>query len=90
MNNLLDVRKMEEGQMILHTDPLSLKRLVEDVHKMVQPSVQPGVDLLVVANTNGRDLVLGDAHRLQQMLTNLVSNAIKYTLSGSITLIVGC
>jgi signal transduction histidine kinase/CheY-like chemotaxis protein len=89
MNNLLDVRKIEEGKMILRTDPLSLKCLVGDVHKMLEPAVQSGVDFLVVANTDGRDLVLGDAHRLQQILTNLVSNAIKYTLSGSITVVVG-
>jgi signal transduction histidine kinase/CheY-like chemotaxis protein len=89
MNNLLDVRKIEEGQMILHADPLSLKCLIGDIHKMVQPAVQPAVDFQVVANTDGRDLVLGDVHRLQQILTNLVSNAIKYTLSGSITMVVG-
>jgi hypothetical protein len=70
MNNLLDVRKIEEGKMILRTDPLSLKRLISDVHKMVQPAVQPGVDFLVITDTDGRDLVLGDAHRLQQILTN--------------------
>jgi signal transduction histidine kinase len=89
MNNLLDVRKIEEGKMILRMDPLSLKHLIGDVHKMVQPDVHPGVEFLVVANTDGRDLVLGDVHRLQQILTNLVSNAIKYTLSGSITIVVG-
>jgi signal transduction histidine kinase/CheY-like chemotaxis protein len=89
MNNLLDVRKIEEGKMILRMDPLSLKDLVGDVYKMVQPAVHPGVDFLVVAHTDGRDLVLGDVHRLQQILTNLVSNAIKYTLSGSITIVVG-
>jgi signal transduction histidine kinase/CheY-like chemotaxis protein len=86
MNNLLDVRKMEEGRLELHADPCSLTTLVQDARKMALPTVYPGVDLRAVTETDGRDWVLGDEPRLQQILTNLVSNAIKYTKRGSVTI----
>jgi len=87
MNNLLDVRKIEEGKMVLQSVPLSLEALVQDVRKMALPSVKPGVELRVECSTGSRDIVYGDIHRLQQVLNNLVTNAIKYTSHGSITLV---
>lgn len=89
MNNLLDVRKMEEGKMTLHPQPTSLKRLVESVHSMLLPSVKKNVDFLVVCESEGRDWVLADLHRIQQVMTNVVTNAIKYTIRGSISLCIG-
>jgi signal transduction histidine kinase len=88
MDNLLDVRKMEEGKMTPHVAPISLQRLVNSFHRMLLPSTRPGVKFTKSVNTRGRDWVLGDEHRLQQVLTNVVTNAIKYTLSGFIELIV--
>jgi len=89
MNNLLDVRKIEEGKMHLHSRPLSLSQLVQDVYQMTLPALKPGVELKVMANTQDRDWVLGDTHRIQQILTNVVSNATKYTLCGSVTIVAG-
>lgn len=88
MNNLLDVRKMEEGKMKLSKSPISLKRLLNGVHKMLLPSVRPGVQFLKVCKTKGCDWVLGDAHRIQQVMTNVVTNAIKYTVTGSVTMLI--
>jgi CheY-like chemotaxis protein len=89
MNNLLDVRKMEEGMLKLTRSPLSLSSLLLNVHKMLMPSVKPGVNFTAHSDTRGRDWVLGDEHRLQQVMTNVVTNAIKYTLSGSIAISIG-
>jgi CheY-like chemotaxis protein/anti-sigma regulatory factor (Ser/Thr protein kinase) len=89
MNNLLDVRKMEEGKMTLSRSPISLKKLLYSVHKMLLPSVRPGVRFEKICDTKGKDWVLGDAHRIQQVMTNVVTNAIKYTVTGSITLVMG-
>jgi PAS domain S-box-containing protein len=86
MNNLLDVRKMEEGKMILNKKPLSVKALLERVHSMLLASVRPGVKMVIVCKTEDKDWVLGDSHRIQQVLTNVITNAIKYTSAGSIVL----
>jgi signal transduction histidine kinase/ActR/RegA family two-component response regulator len=86
MNNLLDVRKMEEGKMILNRVPMSLKASLDGVYTMLVNSLRPGVKLITVCETVGKDWVLGDSHRIQQVLTNVITNAIKYTTSGSIVL----
>jgi len=88
MNNLLDVRKMEEGKMVLNKMPLSLASLLGRVRTMLLPSVRSGVTLLTHCNLKDNDWVLGDSHRIQQVLTNVITNAIKYTTSGSIVVTV--
>lgn len=67
---------------------MSLKRLVNSVYKMLLPSIRSAVTFTATCNTRGRDWVIGDEHRIQQVLTNVVTNAIKYTIQGSIELIV--
>ena len=88
MNNLLDVRKMEEGKMVLNSTPISLSDILDNVHKMLLPSVRPGVEFLTICRTGRKDWVLGDSHRIQQVMTNVVTNAIKYTTTGSICLVI--
>ena len=75
--------------MTLHIGPLSLKKLVTSVHRMLLPSVRHNVEFTTSCTTEGRDFVLGDEHRIKQVLTNVLTNAIKYTSKGSIHLSVG-
>lgn len=86
MNNLLDVRKMEEGKLILNADPFSLHQLVGDSRRMALPTMNPGVELHVETSNDDSKWVIGDEPRIQQILTNLISNAIKYTKQGSVTI----
>merc|ERR1712083_103782 len=86
MNNLLDVRKMEEGKMALILKPISLESIVLGVHKMLKPSVRPGVKFVTKIDVREKGWVLGDIHRIQQVMTNVVTNSIKYTTAGSISL----
>jgi CheY-like chemotaxis protein len=88
MNNLLDVRKMEEGKMTLNSAPISLKEIIDSVHKMLAPSARHGVEFVTECQVGDRNWVLGDSHRIQQVMTNVVTNAIKYTTVGSITLFI--
>jgi len=93
MNNLMDVRRMEEGAMELHYSPFNLQEAVAQVYRMFLPSVKSNVEFTVLApSTEGstcQNVVLGDPHRFEQVLMNIVSNAIKYTHSGSIQLSIG-
>jgi len=86
MNNLLDVRKMEEGKMVLSSSPLSLTSILDSVGKMLGPSVRPGVQFITECVVGSNDWVLGDSHRIQQIMTNVVTNAIKYTIKGYVKL----
>jgi CheY-like chemotaxis protein len=86
MNNLLDVRKMEEGKMKLNAIPISLEATLASIHKMLLPSIRPNVEFLAFCDTKRKDWVLGDSHRIQQIMTNVITNAIKYTVSGNVTL----
>jgi len=87
MNNLLDVRKMEEGKMMLNLTPVSLEATLFGVYKMLLPSVRTGVQFICRCKAGRKGWILGDSHRMQQVMTNVVSNAIKYTTSGAILLI---
>jgi CheY-like chemotaxis protein/anti-sigma regulatory factor (Ser/Thr protein kinase) len=88
MNNLLDSRKLEEGKMELQSNPMSLKQLMTDVHKMMLPAAKVNVQLIVDVHSlpPEKEWVYGDFSRLQQVVTNLVSNATKFTRKGSITI----
>jgi two-component system, sensor histidine kinase len=55
---------------------------------MALPTLSPGVDLLVIIDTADQDWVLGDGSRIQQILTNLVCNAVKVTKEGTVTIVV--
>jgi len=87
MNNLLDVRKMEEGKMTLSLAPINLEEVLNGCYQMLLPSVRPGVNFRVQCRFKDKGWVLGDAHRIQQVMTNVVTNAIKYTTNGSIVLV---
>jgi signal transduction histidine kinase len=76
-----------------------VNNVVNDHHHVQHPSLSNSDKtstadnkLLLLSHTNGHsscsscDMVMGDRHRLQQILTNIVSNAVKYTSRGSITL----
>jgi signal transduction histidine kinase len=75
--------------MTLNPRPLSLSALLDRVHKMLVSLVKQGVEFQSICDTDGRDWVMGDERRLQQVLTNVATNAIKYTLTGKITISVG-
>jgi len=88
MNNLLDVRKMEEGKMKLNKHPTCISECLKSVQAMLSPSVQSGVVLTTDCQTAPlTDWMLADSHRLQQVYTNVITNAIKYTKKGSIKLV---
>jgi len=86
MSNLLDVRKMEEGEVNLNIMPISLKALLSRVYGMLQSAVKPDVSFSMECNTEKKDWVLGDQYRLVQVFTNVAANAIKYTIKGTIVM----
>lgn len=85
LNDVLDLAKVEAGRVELDLKPWQPQQLVQDILALFQGTAH-GKGLGMTATWQGpaRQSYLADGHRLQQMLTNLVSNAIKFTASGSV------
>jgi PAS domain S-box-containing protein len=81
VNDLLDLAKVASGQMTLQLEPTAVDPIIEECLTRLQPMAEAGgVDLQLAGVA---DLVAeADHRRLRQVLTNLVSNAIKFTRSG--------
>ncbi|MCR5584311.1 MAG: response regulator [Lachnospiraceae bacterium] len=80
INEVMDVTKIESGKIELVKDYFSVSGLVDNVLNMMQPLSDAKEQMLVLNMTDiNHNLVTGDRTRVEEILTNLVSNAIKYT-----------
>ncbi|WP_440224115.1 ATP-binding protein [Dokdonella sp. MW10] len=90
VDDILDYSKLEAEKLELETVGLNLKDLVDSVAMLMQGTANAkGLRLAVAIDPAVRLAVRGDPVRLRQVLTNLVSNAIKFTERGSVTIQVG-
>jgi len=81
INDILDLSKVEAGQMELRLQTLSVADSVDQVVKTVEPLVAKK-SITLTSTVAGVGDVLADAGKVKQMLLNLVSNAIKFTPEG--------
>ena len=87
LNDILDFSKIEAGQMQFDCRPFILDQLLETIiSTMNVPAVEKGLQLHTVKAQGLPEAVIGDDLRLQQILLNLVGNAVKFTASGCITM----
>src|SRR4029453_11402838 len=84
VEDLLDLEKIQSGKLHAGLEPVSLKALFDSVNRRTFGlASQKGLTLSF--EPHGLDLqVRGDGARLQQILLNLVGNAIKFTMKGSV------
>jgi PAS domain S-box-containing protein len=89
IEELLDYSKIEAGKIDLEQRPFALTSLIEDITELLAPRAQ-AKHLEIAAYVDERlpVEVVGDAARLRQVLLNLAGNAIKFTPSGGVALIV--
>jgi signal transduction histidine kinase/CheY-like chemotaxis protein len=89
IEEILDFSKIEAGKLELVTAPFSLTALVEDVVELLAPRAQAkGLEIASDIDDRLPERVLGDAARLRQVLLNLAGNAIKFTETGGVGVIV--
>ncbi|HEY1058529.1 MAG TPA: ATP-binding protein [Limnobacter sp.] len=89
VNEILDFSKIEAGMITLESLPYRLHPVVESAVSPFKPKAdKKGLNLRFHLDDGLPDAVLGDSHRLIQVLTNLISNAIKFTEQGEIALTV--
>lgn len=85
VNDILDVAKIEAQKMVLNEEPFVFQQAVSTVISMMKPVAEKkNIDIAINISSALPSVLIGDAIRLQQILTNLMDNAIKFTSSGSI------
>jgi signal transduction histidine kinase len=86
INDVLDLSKIEAGQLMLSLDDYSIKDVVHSVFTVVEPLATEKSLALKVELPNDLPTAHGDERRLTQVLLNLVGNAIKFTDSGEVVI----
>lgn len=87
INEILDFSKIEAGKLVLENIPFNLRDLLQDTLTILAPAAHAKqLELLSLVYRDTPLSLIGDPLRLKQVLTNLVSNAIKFTRAGSIVI----
>jgi PAS domain S-box-containing protein len=85
INDILDFSKIEAGQLELEENTFTIKELFEHLHlSFKELGNKKGVHLLCEVDAQISEFLKGDSNKLNQVLVNLVSNALKFTQDGSV------
>ena len=85
VNDVLDLSKLEAGALELDATPYAIAAVLENVAEVHGPAaLQKGVDLRLALDAQAFDIVRGDPLRLRHIISNLTSNAVKFTESGEV------
>ncbi|MCP3899936.1 MAG: response regulator, partial [Desulfobacteraceae bacterium] len=87
INDVLDISKIEAGKFELENSPFEIRHLLESVsNSMNLRAQQKGLELNIFLSPDIPSFVSGDPGRIRQILTNLLGNSLKFTLTGEIFL----
>ncbi|MDO9618846.1 MAG: response regulator [Pseudomonas sp.] len=84
LNDILDLSKFEAGQLELEQIPFDLASMVEDTANLLSQNAAPGVELTCLIDPLLPNQLLGDPTRVRQIVSNLLSNALKFTRFGRV------
>lgn len=87
INDILDISKIEAGEISLHLSKINIFELIENLIYEMQPLTNEKGLNLEYKSKNKELFLLSDTNRIKQIIKNLMSNAIKFTEEGSITII---
>jgi PAS domain S-box-containing protein len=88
INDLLDLSKLDDGQLLLEQLPFDIRKVLEEAAALQRVRAEEkNIRLSVGIDDDMPQQLIGDPHRLRQIITNLLSNAIKFTDDGSVTLL---
>ena len=89
VEDVLDISAIEAGKLKLKLEPFNLRELVEQIELLLRPDARARrLDYVVVISADVPIALRGDAGHLRQVLVNLLSNALKFTPSGEVRLLV--
>ena len=90
LNELLDLSKIEAGQMSVSQEPVDIAHIVRSSLRLLQPvASEKGLKISADIAPSLPAKVMGDSMRIRQILLNLIGNALKFTDEGSVTISVG-
>ncbi len=85
LNDILDVSRIEAGKLEVHSEPFALDEVLRRLAGLTMlKAEEKGLEIIFQRDLELPNYLLGDAMRLQQVLTNLVGNAVKFTEQGEI------
>ena len=85
INDILDFSKLEAGKLDLEYLPFDIRDCIDEtMHLLAQSAHEKNIELSMIIDSNVPQELIGDAMRLQQIFTNLIGNAIKFTAKGNI------
>jgi len=87
INEVLDFSKIEAGKLVLDQSPFDLRNTLDDVIELLSPSAnEKNLEQVIIFYSDVPNYLIGDAQRIKQVLTNLISNAIKFSDEGTIVI----
>ncbi|MBN1413858.1 MAG: response regulator [Bacteroidales bacterium] len=87
LNDLIDIAKIEANQLSINIQPVEIHDLLSEIHNLFAAKINPEIVFSCETVLKDKcDTIITDPTRLRQVLINLVSNAIKFTKIGNITL----
>ena len=85
INDILDFSKLEAGKLDLEYIPFDIRDCIDEtMHLLAQSAHEKNIELSMMVGADVPQEIIGDAMRLQQILTNLIGNAVKFTEQGNI------
>ncbi|GAA6765656.1 hypothetical protein AAFH68_15920 [Flavobacterium sp. CGRL1] len=85
VNDILDLSKMESGNLTIEAVPFNLKNTLKHVYNLLKIKVPKEVEFNLFLDADMPEMVIGDEGRLNQILVNLIGNALKFTHEGDVT-----
>lgn len=85
VNDVLDVRKLEDGKLDIYPEHLDLSEFCQQLHKLLISKIQEHINIKFTIECNVETMYV-DKNRLTQILLNLITNSFKFTHDGFITL----
>src|SRR6185369_2477912 len=87
INDILDISKVEAGKLELMPEDVPLQQVVNNLTMLFEPQArQKGLDFVIDMEPGVPDSIYTDPQRLEQVLKNLLSNALKFTDQGKVML----
>ena len=87
INDILDISRIESGEMTIVPNPYSTEKLLTEIVNMVRPRIrEKGLEFKLDIEESLPRTLMGDDVRVRQVLINILNNAVKYTKEGSVTL----